>query len=283
MISTGVSLVVATRNRPEQFLRLVESLALQTVKDATVIVVDQSDAAIATRNAGALQLLDGVMPTICLRSEPRGLSAARNLALPLVDREFVAFPDDDCWYHPRCIETVLRHFVSNGPVDLITGRYGDEPCVPSTEAAVAPLTAWNCIRRINSVSIFVRTAVLQRSSAVFDRRLGAGSEMPAGEELDFVLTLLEGGASATYLPELVVGHPAPGRQPASAVRGLSLASSYVIARHALGASPILLPLIAFGILKGLFRSLARPAWRPADLGRLRGYSIALRERCFGHS
>ena len=279
-MKSGFSLIVATKNRPEQFARFIGSLRRQTWCAATIVVVDQSDNEIAVANEAITLGLTGVMDTVYLRSAPVGLSAARNLGLAFAERELVGFPDDDCWYDPRCLETVNRVFHTLPRVEFLIGSYAPSTSVPDVASVVTYLTQLNCVRKVNSVSLFVRTALLRRLSVQFDPGLGAGTRLPAGEELDFVLTLLEAGVKGIYLPELTVGHEAGDRPSQRWARTLALASSYVLARHAFRRSPVLLPLIAFGAVKALLRYGLSPAAREFERGRLGGYSTALQERCF---
>jgi glycosyltransferase involved in cell wall biosynthesis len=100
-----ISLIVASWNRTVEPERLLKSLDDQTYREFEVIMGDQNQD----------QRLDTVVRTHPdlrvkhLRLE-RGLSRARNAALPLVGGDIIAFPDDDCWYSPELLAKVKSWF-----------------------------------------------------------------------------------------------------------------------------------------------------------------------------
>ena len=98
-------LVVATVDRTDDLAALLESLDAQTYRGFRLVVVDQNG---DDRVAQLLEVRPSV-ETLHLRS-PRGLSRARNVALPLLTAELVAFPDDDCLYRADLLERVARRF-----------------------------------------------------------------------------------------------------------------------------------------------------------------------------
>lgn len=183
-------LVVATIDRVDELGRLLDSLERQTHTDFRVLVVDQNDddrvAAVLARPSLRLERLRA----------PRGLSRARNEALPRLQADVVGFPDDDCVYPDDLLERVAARFASG--LDGVTGR---EPSW-TTEAAV--LTRDNLWNRAISFTIFLRRELVEGVGA-FDERLGLPSS--SGEEIDYLIRALDTGARIEYDPTLVVLHP----------------------------------------------------------------------------
>jgi glycosyltransferase involved in cell wall biosynthesis len=183
-------LVVATIDRVYELGRLLDSLERQTHTDFHVLVVDQNDddrvAAVLARPRLRLERLRA----------PRGLSRARNQALPGLQADVVAFPDDDCVYPDDLLERVAARLASG--LDGVTGR---EPAW-TTEAAV--LTRDNLWNRAISFTIFLRRELVERVGA-FDERLGLPSS--SGEEIDYLIRAVDTGARIEYDPTLVVLHP----------------------------------------------------------------------------
>ena len=94
-----LDLVVATVDRTDDLERLLVSLEAQTHTGFRLVVVDQNADERVDRILAAHPLLEALR----LRSA-RGLSRARNAALPHLEAELVAFPDDDCAYPSDLLE-----------------------------------------------------------------------------------------------------------------------------------------------------------------------------------
>src|SRR5436190_5169595 len=179
-------LVVATVGRTAELERFLASLEAQTHRDFRVLVVDQN------MDDRVAPLLDG--RAVHLRS-PVGLSHARNVALPHVEADVIAFPDDDCVYPPDLLERVAARLAN---LDGVTGR---EPWWTTPAATLTRDNLWN---RAISFTIFLRRQLVERVGA-FDERLGLPSS--SAEEIDYLIRALDTGARVAYDPTLVVMHP----------------------------------------------------------------------------
>jgi GT2 family glycosyltransferase len=197
-------LVVATVNRVDQPGRLLDSLGAQTHGAFRVLVVDQNEDDRLDPVLGRHAELDLVR----LRA-PRGLSRARNAAFGQIRAELVAFPDDDCVFAPDLLERVARRFAQQPALEGLTGRAVDEEgrSTPSWARDAGLLTRENLWDRAISFTIFLRRAVVERVGQ-FDERLGLGAEGPwsSGEETDYLVRAIDGGAHIEYDPSLVVVH-----------------------------------------------------------------------------
>jgi GT2 family glycosyltransferase len=207
-----IDLVVATVGRTEALARLLSSIRSQSYRDLRVIVVDQNE---DRRLDALLPLFEQDFTIVRLESEP-GLSRARNVALRVVDAEIVAFPDDDCWYPPQLIDRLVAFLEENADVDGLSVRSTDSAGRPSNirwDPRPGPIDRFNVWRRASSISVFLRRSVIE-AVGKFDEELGAGSGTPwaSGEETDYLLRALAGGASLWYEPSLAVHHESP--QPA---------------------------------------------------------------------
>jgi glycosyltransferase involved in cell wall biosynthesis len=179
-------LVVATVGRVDELARFLDSLERQTHRDFRVLVVDQNDDDRVTPLLG-----EG---TVRLRS-PLGLSRARNTALPRLEADVVAFPDDDCIYPDDLLARVATR------IERLDGVVGREPWWTASAAVLTRDNLWN---RAISFTIFLRRTVVERVGA-FDERLGLPSS--SGEEIDYLIRALDAEARIEYDPSLVVEHP----------------------------------------------------------------------------
>jgi glycosyltransferase involved in cell wall biosynthesis len=265
-------LIVATVDRVEQLKRLFASLDRQTHRRFRLLLVDQND------DDRLDQLLEhhSELDVQHLRSA-RGLSRARNVALPRVAADIVAFPDDDCTYPPELLERVARRLAGDGGLDGLTGRAVDVHghSSPSWERTAARLTRDNLWNRAISFTIFLRSPVLE-SVGAFDEQLGLGSQMPwsSGEEIEYLVRAVDDGRRIEYDPELVVLHDE--KVSPRAVGGRDGASiGYILRKHRYPIATVGKMLIRplGGALFALARGdRERAAYHVATLhGRVRGY------------
>lgn len=203
-------MITATVGRTAEMKRLLASLNSQTHCDFELIVVDQNP---DDRIASILELYESRFSITRVCSE-RGLSRARNVGLRHVTGKVVGFPDDDCWYPPRFLESVTKFFESNSGIAGLTGRvvdqYGNNCARFDTSAGL--LTKGNVWQRVSSSSMFFRSSLIERIGE-FDEELGvgAGTVWGGAEDIDYPVRGVEAGFRIYYDPSLIVFHPNPLR------------------------------------------------------------------------
>jgi len=242
-----------------------------------LVVVDQNDDDRVER----MLVEHPALEALRLRA-PRGLSRARNVALPSLTAELVAFPDDDCAYAPDLLGRVAARFDGDPGLDGLCGRPLDADGRaagrwPSTAQAITPETVFHTAI---SHTIFLRRRVVERTGA-FDERLGLGAGTPfrSGEEIDYLVRALRGGARLEYDPSIVVTHPAkrPGADELVALgRREGGALGYVLAANRYPPRTILRLLLRPLLASVAFAALldtTRARFQLATLaGRLQGLS-----------
>jgi GT2 family glycosyltransferase len=234
------SLIVVTTDRLQLADRLFRSLAAQTDKDFEVIFVHGESCvaeapALARRYAGTLCVLPVASPS-------PALSRARNLALPLVNGDYVAFPDDDCVYCPDTLERALSLFGTHPEADalLAAGRgLGEESASPVVRAETAPqpVNRYSAFRRSETFLQFYRRRCID-AVGTFDERLGPGTGLPygCGEDTDYVLRALEAGFGVYRARSVVVRHPEVNPldpPPAGKVRAYAVGRMRLLRKHRL--------------------------------------------------
>jgi len=269
-------LVVATVDRTDDLATLLHALDVQTHRAFRLVVVDQND----DDRVASLLVTHPTLDVLHLRSG-RGLSRARNAALPHLTADVIAFPDDDCAYPADLLEGVARRFATSPELDGLTGRASarDGETDPSWAREPAVLDAHNLWNRVISFAIFLRREVVEKVGA-FDERLGLGSGSPwsSGEEVEYVLRAIEAGTRIAYDPTLVVHH-AVKRYTPNQLRAVGLRDGasvgWILRRHGYGvgalARMLVRPVAGIGVslAKGDF---ARASFHAATLrGRVRGY------------
>ena len=206
LFSPKISLVLGTLGRTEQLQFFIEKVSVQSYANFEIIIVDQN---IDDR---VDKLLIDYIPRLAithLRAQP-GLSKARNLGLKSCSGDIIAFPDDDCWYPPDLLASVVKWLDSD--FDGVTGRQLDAEGLdsgPIYDHVDGPVTLYNVWSRGISSSIFLKKQVVT-AVGNFDETLGvgAGTDYGSGEETDYLIRVVKNAFQLYYQPNLIVRHPA---------------------------------------------------------------------------
>ncbi|MEA2447317.1 MAG: hypothetical protein QOK47_954 [Actinomycetota bacterium] len=108
------SFVIATRNRPQDLLKTIESLVAQTVLPAELCIVDSSDETPTRPEIEALCDKAGIALDYH-HPAPRGLTIQRNVGIDRTKGDPVFLIDDDVWLAEDCHEQVLAEYERWGP------------------------------------------------------------------------------------------------------------------------------------------------------------------------
>lgn len=201
-----ISLIVATLGRIDEVERLLASLEQQTYGEFEVLVVDQN------ADDRLVPILN-YHPKLVIRHlhSPRGLSRARNAALPLAKGDFICFPDDDCWYPRETLATVTAWFDAHTEFGALFACLRDadnKPVGPKWPKQACVCTKENVWDIGVSASAFLRQDI-DRVVGPFNENIGIGCESmyQSGEESDYFLRMLEQGSQMGFEPSLTVFHP----------------------------------------------------------------------------
>ncbi|MBD1826614.1 glycosyltransferase [Microcoleus vaginatus GB1-A2] len=103
--SASVSVVIATRNRPEQLTRCLQSLQNLSQPAHELIVIDNAPSSDATR-----QLVAEIPGVKYVLERRPGLSVARNTGIRHCTGDIIAFTDDDVIVHPDWVTRIAQSF-----------------------------------------------------------------------------------------------------------------------------------------------------------------------------
>jgi GT2 family glycosyltransferase len=222
-----VTVVVATRDRPQSLARCLEALAALTYARFEVVVVDNAP---STRETLAVvQQQSSLDARVRYVRELRpGVSCARNRGLGEARGELVAFTDDDVVVDPGWLDGVVRGFDRSLSVACVTGlvpsarldtaeqRYFDRRvswalgCTPRRydrhgDLQASPLYPYTAGQFGTGANFAFRTAVL-RNLGGFDEALGPGTPAAAGEDLDLFVRTILAGHTIAYEPAAIAWH-----------------------------------------------------------------------------
>lgn len=217
-----LTIIVCTRNRPEDLADCLSSLEPLVDERHEVLVVDnapsddRTERVVHARNR----------PMRYVREDRPGLSWARRCGVALANGQFVAFVDDDVRVDAAWAEAVVSAFAEAGvmavlglvaPAELDTraqqdfewhggfGRGFDRRWLRrATHQAAAPAFANTGTFGTGANMAFRRTIFSE--VGLFDTALGAGTPAEGGEDLDMIFRILEAGHTVVYEPAALVWH-----------------------------------------------------------------------------
>ncbi len=198
-----LSLIQTSQCRKQELARFIHSLNAQTGIDFSqvqLIFVDQED------NLPVFQDLHPDIDFTYIPYHRCSLSRARNIGLEQVKGRFVGFPDDDCWYDPDTLQSVLSCLLK-GTYQGVSGKGCDETgdLIAPFPVEKAELTATKHCGSLSITLFFLYDPEIR-----FDERVGVGSPygLGSGEETDYLLQLMLGRKyNVCYDPSITVRHP----------------------------------------------------------------------------
>jgi GT2 family glycosyltransferase len=222
----AVSVVVATHDRPELLTRCLSALAKQSHPNFEVLVVDNAPTSDATSKLFCRDYWSDDRFDYVLEQSP-GVSRAKNLGAAHARFDLLAFTDDDAVPDPGWLSALTRAFAAP-QVSCVTGLtlpanldtraeqiFEDHVGFPSTftprlfdlgeNRPPEPLFPYTTGQLGAGVNLALRTSVF-RALGGFDCALGTGTESRGGEDLAFLLDLLQSGHQLAYQPAAIVRH-----------------------------------------------------------------------------
>jgi glucosyl-dolichyl phosphate glucuronosyltransferase len=224
-VTPDLTLIVATRNRPESLRRLLTQLEFPRERNWELVVVDNGS---ADDQAELLQKTAASAGVRVVREPRRGKGNALNAGIEAARGELLVFSDDDIEPSPGWLEQLLAASQRHPDAEVFGGRIlirsqsvpgwiqrsrnlqeilltehdlGDEERqYPSNRFPLGPNMA-------------VRRRALAGFAAPWDPQLGPGSSLPVGDERCFFCNIGQGGGcKRIYVPAAVVYHRIEGRE-----------------------------------------------------------------------
>jgi GT2 family glycosyltransferase len=164
----SVSVVICTRDRPDELARCLASLPEQTRPPKEVVVVDNAS------REGRTRELAMAAETIYVREDRPGLDFARNAGIRAASGEIIVYTDDDVRLHPRWLERMVAAF-DDSRIMAVTGQV--MPAELETQAQCHFETFWPLGRgycQIDYESAFFSTDQTRGCPAW---EIGAGASM----------------------------------------------------------------------------------------------------------
>ncbi|MES0880872.1 glycosyltransferase family 2 protein [Roseibium sp. SCP14] len=225
--SPWVTVVVATRDRPDSLLRCLDSLLNQTYSAMNIVVVDNAPSSNATADLVAGIFAPSGRVHYARENRP-GLGIAHNTGLALALGDVVAFTDDDVIVDADWVSAIASEFALSRKIGCVTGMimpaeletraqywiechggfskgvdrriYDLEENKPSD-----PLFPYAAGAFGSGANMAFRREVLLGIGG-FDAALGAGTPARGGDDLASFVATLEAGYQLVYSPRAIVWH-----------------------------------------------------------------------------
>jgi len=200
---TRASIVMITRNRSKEADRTL-ALLERLPEHPRIIVVDNGS------TDGTADMIRNDHPEVRLITARSNLaSAGRTLGVRAATTPYVAFSDDDSWWHPGALRRAADLFDAHPTLALIAGHIlvgdgmrVDPVCVQMARSPLAPapgVPGTPVLGFLAGMSVVRRDAYLAVGG--FDARVGVG-----GEEAWVAADLAAAGWQLWYVPDVVARH-----------------------------------------------------------------------------
>jgi GT2 family glycosyltransferase len=204
----AISVVVPTRDRPEQLVRCVRALAAAARPSGGVEIVVVNDGGCAPRADELRAVSDGIGLRVVERSGG-GPAAARNAGAAAASGHILAFTDDDCEPAPGWLPTIERR-LEDDPHAIVAGRavslHPENDWATASQILTDHLHRW--YNRDPERGSFATSNNLALTAVTFRALGGFDAAFPdaAAEDREFVERALRAGTRLIYVPGAVVGH-----------------------------------------------------------------------------
>lgn len=292
----GISVIVATRDRPEQLRRCLSSLLGSEYPEFEIIVVDNAPA-----DEAAEALVRGTFRgrVRYVREPVAGLARAHNRGLARARGPLVAFTDDDTLVDAHWLSALAETFAQDARIGCVTGLIlpaeletpaqtalerqggfakGYTPCTWSlSDPPADPLFPFTAGRFGSGANMAFRTDTL-RSLGGFDTATGAGTPARGGDDLLAFFEVLAAGHTLAYQPGAIVWHH--HRRSPEAVAAQVFGYGAGLTAYLTGAlvkDPHRLPGLLRRLPGGVRHAVARSRQRSADPAAAWSRHLALLE------
>jgi glycosyltransferase involved in cell wall biosynthesis len=203
--------VLSTRNRGGRIVSTLASILANEHPRFEVIIVDQSDDDLTAESLQPYIARRGIR---YVRTNTRGLGAARNLGIARAQSERVALTDDDCTVACDWLLEISRAFEADSRLALVFGNVA--PGHHDRSAGFIPGYVREGTFHARSLADKHRVEGIGACMALqrgvwselggFDEMLGVGSPFRSAEDLDFALRVLQSGHAVLETDRVQVVH-----------------------------------------------------------------------------
>ncbi|MCU7802752.1 MAG: glycosyltransferase family 2 protein [Candidatus Thiodiazotropha sp. (ex Lucinoma borealis)] len=187
-----ISVIIPTYKRKQMLVRALSSLEQQTYKEIEIIVIDDDS------DRSVEKIVNNINNTHIryLRSPNIGGAGARNVGIKEARGEFIAFLDDDDYYHCDKLLLQLRQLKKTSTDVVLCGSYN---LTTKKEQVLAEDHDIEFALRMGNpyqINLLVRSEVIKVNK--FDE------DLPNGQDWDILVRLIKAGVKLSYIAKPLV-------------------------------------------------------------------------------
>jgi glycosyltransferase involved in cell wall biosynthesis len=205
-----ITVVIATRNRPELLKGALEAVNRVLRNSDAVIVVDS-----ASHDAAAISHIASEAGATLIRCDQPGSSRARNAGWRAASSDIIAFTDDDCLPCDEWLDALVAAFDRTPLASFVTGRVVPEftgsprarlhLAVTSREQPALFDGDDDPADLGHGANMAWRKGALEELGG-FDEGMGPGTALRAAEDVDVFWRALTNGGTGVFEPRATVAH-----------------------------------------------------------------------------
>jgi glycosyltransferase involved in cell wall biosynthesis len=218
-----ISIVIATYKRARLIRRALDSIAVQTLAPAEIIVVDDASQDDTAQIVSAWSREKGIAVHLITAAVNGGVGSARNLAMRVARGEYIAFLDSDDAYLPHALEMLSGPLTSCPNIilsfaDAQQSWPDNRPLIPLMRRCISPeedtvqldpdRPDWREL--CDPQSVLLTTSMIPTCAAIFRRSaalaVGLMPEYRHGEDWIFWLKLSSQGRFACQFVDVATVH-----------------------------------------------------------------------------
>ena len=193
---SSVSIVLPTRNRPDELAQALERVAAQTHPELELILVRDGGAPLDARASAILSRMEFPARGLEHEDPPHGLAASRNRGVDAARGDLVAFLDDDDLWETDHVARLASALDRDPELDLV---YSDIQVLEEATGESRVLAHDFDLEVFGRDSFIAPSAIVARRSAfgqfgLFD------TEIPYSEDWDWLLRVALGGGRIGRVP-----------------------------------------------------------------------------------
>lgn len=213
LVEVPISVIIATRNRPEKLAHCLQALKANSISNFKLIIIDQGD----TYETNVQKQLNLFRHWSYIQVQYRGKSRGLNHGLNINIAPIIAFTDDDCIPDGKWLANILATFSKYPQISGVFGRtlpyessrHNKDLVCPSafdkTQSRLInkPCRHWKYIGLGNNMAF--RRDVFKKLGG-FKEWLGPGSIGSGAEDAEIALRTLIAGKKLFFNPEILIYH-----------------------------------------------------------------------------
>jgi len=211
-MSRRVSVIVCTRDRPQDLRIALPSILASNFRDFELVVVDQSQSDETATIVTDAARQDARVRHV--RDRGKGLSRARNIGVAETSGELIVFTDDDCEPEQDWLGTIVEALEEDETAAAAFGTVMPAPCDPRDGFIVGYVPKrrqrlTGRLAKMRDQGIGANMALRRQplvDSGMFDEMLGAGAYFASMEDQEITYRLLRAGHAVLHVPDSRVLH-----------------------------------------------------------------------------